>query len=204
MLDFFLDNFYTCNGLLESSLKEIEFSVLDFETTGLYPYNGDRIIEIGIVRVGWNKNLDEFSSLVNPQIPIPPEVSKINHITDAMIQEAPTMDTFLDGILKFIGNSVVVGHNLNFDMSFLNFQLQKIQKNKIDLWLVDTLKVAKAVLPDLGRYSLGFITQALEIQLNEAHRALADAKATATLLQTLIQKIDPEAHLKELQPFKIH
>ncbi len=204
MLDFFMDNFYTSNELINTQLKEIEFSVIDFETTGLYPYNGDRIVEVGIVRATHEKVLKKYESYINPGIPIPEAVSKINNITDDMVKEAPSIEKKIDEILEFIKNSVVVAHNLTFDISFLNFQLQKMNRPKLDNWMLDTIKASKIVLPDLERYSLESVTKALKIRNRESHRALADAEATVKVLHSLIKLIPPAADLKELQPFKIH
>jgi DNA polymerase III epsilon subunit family exonuclease len=203
MLDFFLDNFYTSNGLLDTRIGELEFSVLDLETTGLYPYNGDRIVEIGIVRTKGGKIGDKYESMINPRIPIPEEVTKINHIDDSMVSDAPLIEDKIDEVLDFIKNSVIIGHNLTFDMSFLNYQLQKMQRDKIDLWLVDTLKVARNVLPDLERYSLAHITRELKVKNQDAHRALADCIATADIFSKLTKYLPGDASLKDLQAFKL-
>ena len=204
MLDFFLDNFYVCNELLNTPISELEFSILDFETTGLYPYNGDRIIEIGITRINHTKDLAQFESLINPLVPIPEAVTKINYITQEMVKEAPLIEDKIDSLMDFIKNSVIVAHNLSFDLSFLNFQLQKMQRNKVDLWMVDTIKVAKALFPELERYSLSHITKALKIRNEESHRALSDTKATAKIFRKFIQNLPPNSSLKALHPFKIH
>jgi len=204
MLDFFLDNFYTCNELLDAPIRDVEFSVLDFETTGLYPYNGDQIIEIGIVRSNQEKILATYESLINPGMPIPANVSHINHITNDMVKEALSIEHKIDEVMDFLKNSVLVAHNLSFDLSFLNFQLQKMNRDKINLWLVDTLKVAKAGLPNLERYTLGHITKALGINNRGNHRALPDAEATARALQALVEKLPRDSQLKDLQAFKIH
>ncbi len=203
MLDFFLDNFYASNELLNTKIPELEFCVLDFETTGLYPYNGDRIVEVGLVRLNSEALLGDFGCLVNPKIPIPEVVSKINHITQAMVEMEPVIEDRMDSILEFSKNSVLAGHNLSFDLSFLNFQLQKMNRDKMDLWLVDTLKVAKALLPQLPRFTLGHVAEFLKIKNKEAHRAVADAQATGLVLQALIKKLPPDATLKDLLAFKL-
>jgi ATP-dependent DNA helicase DinG len=204
MLDFFLDNFYVSNELLTTPISELEFCIMDFETTGLYPYNGDRIVEVGLVRINAEKILDTFDCLVNPKIPIPEVVSKINHITQEMVEKEAPLEDRMDSILGFIKNSVLTAHNLPFDLSFLNFQLQKMNRNKVDAWLVDTVKVAKLLLPQLPRFTLGHVTEFLKIKNKEAHRALADAQATGRVLQALIKKLPSHAILKDLLAFKIH
>ncbi len=203
MLDFFLDDFYTSNELLNTPIPELEFCVIDFETTGLYPYNGDRIVEVGLVRINTEKILDELDCLVNPKIPIPEVVSNINHITQAMVENEPVIEDKIPLILEFTKNSVLIGHNLSFDLSFLNFQLQKMNLDKVNAWLVDTVKVAKLLLPELPRFTLGHVTDFLKIKNKGAHRALADAKATGLVLQALIKKLPPDATLKDLLAFKL-
>ncbi|MBN2145702.1 MAG: 3'-5' exonuclease [Candidatus Aureabacteria bacterium] len=203
MLDFFLNDFYVCNDLLNTPVREIEFCVLDFETTGLYPYNGDRIVEAGIVRIQADKFLGNYETLINPCIPLSEEVTRINHITNDMVKNAPLMESKIDEIMAFITNSVIAGHNLSFDISFLNYQLQKMNRPKVNLWLVDTLKVSKELLPNLERYTLQQITSALKIRQRESHRALPDAKAAAKLLQVLMQKLPPGSTLQALQAYKI-
>ena len=204
MLDFFMDNFYTSNELLSTSLKEVEFSVIDFETTGLYPYNGDRIIEVGIVRATHDKIISTFESFINPEILIPENVTKINKITNKMVKSAPLISEKIDEILDFMKNSVIVAHNLSFDLSFLNYQLQKQERAKIDQWLLDTIKIAKIVLPGLVNYKLGTVTDALGINNRDSHRALADTEATTKALQAMITKLDKSSVLKDLNPFKVH
>jgi ATP-dependent DNA helicase DinG len=204
MLDFFLDDFYVSNELLTTPIPELEFCVMDFETTGLYPYNGDRIVEVGLVRINAEKILDTFDCLVNPKIPIPEVVSNINHITQEMVKNEAPIEDRIDSILEFIKNSVLTAHNLPFDLSFLNFQLQKMNRKKIDAWLVDTVKVAKLLLPQLPRFTLGHVTEFLKIKNTGAHRALGDAQATGRALQALIKKLPSHSTLKDLLAFKLH
>lgn len=203
MLDFFMDNFYTSNDLLNTPLRDLEFTVLDFETTGLYPFNGDRIVEFGMVRANSARILKTFTSLINPKRSIPEVVSKINHITDDMVKDSPLIEAKIDAIVDFMKNSVVVAQNLNFDISFLNYQLQSMGRPRIDLWMVDTLKVAKVILPHLERFSLEHITKELKIKNKQSHRALADTEATAKVLHAFIKRMPPEAVLKDLQAFKV-
>lgn len=202
MLDFFMDNFYTCNDLLNTPIRDLEFTVLDFETTGLYPFNGDRIVEFGMVRANSARILKTFTSLINPRRPIPEAVTKINHITDEMVKDSPLIEAKIDQLVDFMKNSVVVGQNLNFDISFLNYQLQSMGKPKIDLWMVDTLKVAKVLLPHLERFSLEHITKELKIRNKESHRALADTEATAKVLHAFIKRLPPGSVLKDLLAYK--
>lgn len=202
MLDFFIDNFYTCNDILNTPVSELEFTVLDLETTGLYPYNGDRILEVGLVRINQHQILDTLEFLVNPGIPIPEHISKINKITDDMVNTSPGIETQFDSIHQFIKNSILVGHNLNFDVSFINYELEKHRLPKLEHWMVDTIKVAKQVLPDLPKYSLTALTQFLKIKNPDSHRALSDAKATSELLQILFSKMSAPVLLKDIDPYR--
>lgn len=195
---------YTSNELLLTKISEIEFTILDFETTGLYPFNGDRIIEFGLYRMDSKGGfINKKDSLINPERPIPDEVSKINGISDEMVKDAPKIEQKIDEILNFMKTSVIVGHNLMFDISFLKYELQKLKKQNIELWMVDTIKVAKKIFPEFKSYSLQNITKELKIKNKNAHRALADCEATGELLRILIEKISNNNVLKELEPFKI-
>lgn len=203
MLDFFLDNFYVSNDILNTSVHELEFSIIDFETTGLYPYNGDRIVEVGIIRAKVDKKVQGYESFINPEIPIPENVTKINKITDEMVSNAPLIEDKIDEITGFIDNSILMGQNLSFDVSFLNFQLQKMGRPKLNLWMLDTIKIAKLLMPELERYSLAHLTKALKVVNKKSHRAITDADATYQVFQQLLKKISQPV-LKDLLAFKIH
>lgn len=154
---------------------------IDLETTGLDPVQ-DAIIEIGAVRFNGDRIEDEWSTLINPNRPIPPEITQLTGINNSMVKNAPTLDGVLDELENFVGTSPVVGHNVGFDLSFL--QAQGILKDNI---AIDTYELASVLLPTSSRYNLGSLCQQLGVILMEAHRALDDAKATGQLFIRLYE-----------------
>ena len=105
------------------NIKDTEFVVFDVETTGLSTVDGDRIIEIAAMKIKDGKVVDKFYSLVNPNRLIPSQATRINNITDDMVEKAPTASEVLPKMLTFISSSCVAGHNVRFDLNFLAYEL---------------------------------------------------------------------------------
>ncbi|MDH5605944.1 MAG: exonuclease domain-containing protein [Anaerolineae bacterium] len=155
---------------------------LDLETTGLDPHK-DAITEIGAVRFNDNRIEDEFTTLINPQRPIPAFITKLTGITNAMVRNAPTFEEILPDLVEFVGDSPVLGHNVKFDLGFL--RARGICKYNEAL---DTYDMASVLMPDAGRYNLSALGQQLDILLPATHRAMDDAKVTHAVYQRLFQK----------------
>jgi ATP-dependent DNA helicase DinG len=156
---------------------------VDIETTGLDPAN-DAITEIGIVKFNGRRVETEWTSLVNPGKPIPPAISQLTGITNEMVRNAPPMKALVHEIVDFIGNAPIVGHNVTFDLSFL-------QRHGILPYndVLDTYDMAAVLLPTASRYNLGALALNLGIPLlEEAHRALADARVTHSVFTRLYEK----------------
>jgi DNA polymerase III epsilon subunit family exonuclease len=167
--------------------KQTEYVVFDVETTGLSPQGGDRIIEIAAVRVKNWKVIDTFESLVNPHREIPIEAQQINHITQEMVAGAPSADEVLPKMIDFTGGACLVGHNVKFDLNFLCLELSLIgRKLGEGTPAVDTLKMAKALLPHLTSFRLVHVAHALGAAVEETHRALPDVKLTAQVMKRLM------------------
>ena len=167
--------------------KQTEYVVFDVETTGLSVQGGDRIVEIAAVRVKNWKIVDAFESLVNPQRGLPVEAQQIHHITEEMIAEAPTADQILPKIIDFTGGACLVGHNVKFDLNFLCFELSLIgRKLREETPAIDTLKMAKALLPHLTSFRLSHVAHSLGAAVEETHRALPDVKLTAKVMKRLM------------------
>lgn len=151
-----------------------EYVVFDLETTGLSP-SKDEIIEISGIKMHENEIKDEFTTLVNPGIPIPPAASRINGITDEMVRCAPPPGEALEKFLDFAENMVLVGHNIHtFDMAFLRFSAARRLKREITNDYVDTLYLARNCLPSLAHHRLSDVAEYFGISTAGAHRALAD------------------------------
>ncbi len=157
------------------------FVAVDIETTGLDPER-DALIEIGAVKFGGNRVEAEWSSLVNPKRHIPEFITKLTGIDDAMVRDAPALPGVIRGLETFIGDAPIVGHNIRFDLGFLQRQIP-LALNEI----IDTYELASVLLPTAGRYNLGALIKELGIPLPAPHRALPDAQATHALYVRLLQ-----------------
>ncbi len=155
------------------------FVVFDLETTGLSSIS-DQIIEIGAVKISKGEICDRFSTFVNPGKPLPDKIVKLTGITDGMIKSAPDMNQVLPEFLDFIGDAVLVAHNAGFDMGFLT-QCMRYQDLQPDFTYVDTVAMARVLLPNLSKYKLDTVANALKIPLENHHRAVDDASATAEI-----------------------
>ncbi|HSF82343.1 MAG TPA: helicase C-terminal domain-containing protein [Anaerolineales bacterium] len=155
---------------------------LDLETTGLDPKK-DAIIEIGAVRFNGRRVEAEWSSLINPGRPIPPFITQLTGITDQMVLRAPPIKAVLSDLEGFAGDVPILGHNVNFDLSFI--RRQKILANNMPL---DTYELASVLLPNADRYNLGALAQALNVPLQATHRALDDAHATRGVFLRLLDE----------------
>lgn len=155
-------------------LKElpIEFCIIDIETTGLDSQN-DNIIELSALRICNNQIAEEFSTLVNPCIPIPEFISATTNITNEMVKMAPDLKTGLNAFQNFIGDYVLLGHNVNFDINFIYDNLLKIHNKHFDNDYVDFLTMSKQKLA-LDNYKLETIAKYLDIKTENMHRGLQD------------------------------
>ncbi len=159
----------------------LTYVALDLETTGLDPER-DEIIEIGVVRFQSDGETQVWSTLINPGRPIPPRIEQLTGITTEEVAHAPTLPMVLPTLRRFVGDAILVGHNVAFDLGFLR-QVEVLQHNAA----VDTFALAAIVLPRQHSYSLSALAETLGVELNDAHRALADAQATANLFRALIR-----------------
>jgi len=160
-------------------LRDCVFTVFDFETTGLYPYSGDRICEVACVRAGASKRaVRKYHSLVNPGRPMSYGAWAVNGITDDMVKDAPLIEDVLPEFLKFIEGSVLVAYNAGFDLGFLEAALGNRKGVLKDYYVVDALTLARRLFHGIGRYNLGNVSRSLGIDPEGEHRALADAMMT--------------------------
>lgn len=177
------------------------YVVFDLETTGFSPIQ-DKIIEIGAVKVERGVIMERFSTFVNPKIPIPFKITQLTSITDDMVVDAETIDVVLPKFLDFIGDAVLVAHNAGFDVSFIeqNCRYQEIEREFISL---DTVALARVLLPTLSKYKLNVVAKALNISLENHHRAVDDAGATAEIFVRFVEMLKEREidTLKELNQF---
>ncbi len=165
------------------------YVIFDIETTGLSPVN-DRIIEIGAVKIKDRKIIDRFSSFINPQIPIPFNIEKLTGINDQMVEDAKVIEDVLPSFLDFCGEAVLVAHNAEFDVSFIKEKAAAILNQKVEYTVADTMGLARALLPALGKFTLDHVAKALSIPPFNHHRAVDDAQACADIFQALVNKLE--------------
>ncbi|GAP14117.1 exonuclease, DNA polymerase III, epsilon subunit family [Longilinea arvoryzae] len=155
---------------------------IDIETTGL-DFQSDAIIEVAAVRFNGRRVEAEWSSLINPGRPIPPMITQLTGITNEMVRNAPPMRAILTELADFVGDAPVVGHNVGFDLSFLQrYNILKLNE------VVDTYELAAVLLPTSSRYNLGTLGQQLGILIPNSHRALDDARLAHAVFTRLYDK----------------
>jgi DNA polymerase-3 subunit alpha (Gram-positive type) len=155
------------------------FVVFDLETTGFSPEQ-NRIIEIGAVKVEKGKIVDRFSTFVNPEVPIPFRIEELTGISDDMVLDAPVIETILPEFMKFSDGCIMVAHNASFDMSFIEVNCGRLGL-PCDKTVVDTVAMARVLLPNLNRFKLDTVAKALGVSLENHHRAVDDAACTANI-----------------------
>ena len=163
------------------------YCVLDLETTGL-SFRTEKITEIGIMKYKNGEVIDSFECFVNPEKPIPQRVVEVTHITDDMVKDAETIDKVLPKVLDFVGDSVLVAHNADFDIGFLKYNAKQLGLS-LENTYVDTLRLAKEIFPDYKKYKLGIIAENLGIEVLVAHRALDDVDTTVKVFKVMLQKL---------------
>ena len=169
-----------------------DYVVIDLETTGVSPYN-DEVIEISAVKARKGKVVEEFSELVNPQRTIPFAASRVNNITDDMVSDAPFFDEVLRHFLKFVGEDVLVGHNIqSFDMKFIYRDCERYFHQLITNNYVDTFILAKRCFPEWRHRRLGDLADYYGISTQGAHRALADCRMNQRVFELLGKEMNTE------------
>jgi DNA polymerase III subunit epsilon len=171
-------------------LAELEFAVVDLETTGWSP-EAAAITEIGAVRVRGGRRQGEFASLVNPGTPVPPSIENLTGITDWMLAAAPTVTSVLPGLLNFAEGCVLVAHNAPFDLGFLLAACGDCGLTWPGFTVLDTVTLARQLMdPDeVPDCKLGTLAGFFGARTAPCHRALADARATADVLGWLIRRL---------------
>jgi DNA polymerase-3 subunit epsilon len=168
-------------------LFDVYFTVVDVETTGGSPATA-ALTEIAAATFRGGECLGEFQTLVDPECGVPPLISLLTGITDEMVHGAPSVRSVLPSFLEFVRDSVIVGHNISFDMSFLNAALDREDRPPLGNSTIDTLALARRLVrPDVPNCKLRTLSTALRLEHLPSHRALDDVRATADLLHHLIE-----------------
>ncbi|MBQ6844625.1 MAG: PolC-type DNA polymerase III [Agathobacter sp.] len=163
------------------------YVVFDIETTGFSP-EINKIIEIGAVKVVGGKIVERYSTFVNPEVPIPFRIEELTHINDGMVVNAPKIEEVLPQFLQFCEGSVMVAHNADFDVSFIMKKAEQLGLSFQPTY-VDTVAMARFLLPQLNRFKLDTVAKAVGVLLDNHHRAVDDAACTAEIFVKFIEML---------------
>jgi DNA polymerase-3 subunit epsilon len=175
---------------LERPLLDIDYTIIDFETTGSLPPH-DRIIEIGAVSLRNGEIVDSFSTFVYPEREIPSFITYLTGITFDMVKDAPSTSIIIPKLIDFIKDSVFVAHNAKFDLTFLNYELDRLDMPPFEGEVLCTLNLARRILK-LPRRGLDSLAEYFGIEIYKRHRAIYDAEATALILKRLLNLLAKE------------
>lgn len=180
--------------IVDENLSETTFVVLDLETSGASPKSGSAITEIGAVKVRGGEVLGTFKTFVNPGTSLPPFITELTGITDAMLIDAPRIESVLPLLFEFLGSdksTVFVAHNAPFDLSFLKASAALHGYTWPNFRVIDTVKAARFVLTkdDVANYQLGTLALYFRTEIAPNHRALDDALATVDVLHGIIERM---------------
>ena len=190
------------NNPYPAQIEQTEFIVFDLETTGLNPSQHE-IIEIGAVKIKAGKKIAEFESFINIGKEVPAKITEITGIKSEMLADAPKLKAVIKDFVEFIGDGVLVAHNADFDYGFLRTALQKLQIKRDEYSVLDTLALSRALIKDSKNYKLNTLADYFSIELDDHHRALADAEATAEILKKLLAIIKEDGwnQLKDINNY---
>ena len=180
---------------------ECRVVAFDTETTGLRPFDGDRIIEFGAVELHISSDLQvtdvtHHQFMINPEIPIPREASRISGITDEMVVDAPTFDKLAHKIHSVLAEAILIAHNFSFDMAFMRNEFKRCGMSwPITRAEVDTLPLSQRRIPELRSYRLEKVAEHLRVPLDNAHRASHDAEACGRVFVELARRFQAPVEL---------
>ena len=203
---------YGVEGYLVDDMKEIvensenqsldgAFVVFDIETTGFSPVK-NKIIEIGAVRVENGVITDRMDEFVDPEVPIPFEIERLTGINDAMVMGAETIGPVLGRFLEFCRGAVLVAHNASFDVGFISHNASVLEY-EFHPTVMDTVALARVLLPNLNRYKLDTVAKALNVSLENHHRAVDDAEATAGIFLKFVEMLKKQHGMETLDDLNV-
>jgi DNA polymerase-3 subunit epsilon len=175
---------------LAEAVKETRFVVIDTETTGFHAYADDRIVSIALLEMqGLILTDKRFTSLVNPGRAIPPESTAIHHIVDADVSDAPLLEDIMIDVVEFLGDSVLIGHHLDFDLRFLNRELKRLVDCQLQNPEIDTMLLFLGYTGQIGHYTLEEVARHRKIDIQGRHTAEGDALIAANAFASLASKM---------------
>nr|WP_246366867.1 ATP-dependent DNA helicase DinG [Paraliobacillus salinarum] len=182
-----------------------KYIIVDLETTGHKPRNGDRMIEIGIVVLEEGSIVNQYTTLINPNVEITPFIENLTGISNSHVQQAPSFEEVALEIRAYFQEGYFVAHNVPFDLGFLNAEFERVGIETIQLPILDTVELSRILLPQAPSYKLEHLGKQLSLTHDAPHRALSDALVTAHLLNFLLEKLARKPyelinHLTKLAP----
>jgi DNA polymerase III subunit epsilon len=176
---------------VDAPLRDLEYVVVDVETTGGAANRGHRVTEVALLRIRGDGTLvDEFTSLINPERPIPPFISTLTNITSAMVADAPRFAEIEAPVRRLLEGAVFVAHNAGFDWRFVSSELERIDGVPLQGRSLCTVRLARRVVPEIPSRSLDALTVYFGIENHARHRAYGDAQATAVVLGRLLDRCE--------------
>ncbi len=173
---------------MQSQLLPSEYVVIDVETTGFKPEEGHVVVEVAAQKIKGSTVIDQYQSLVKADRPMPPESTKVSGIDDALLlREGKTEITVFPKLREFIGTSVLIGHNVPFDIVFLNCHCRKLNLPLLTNQTLDTLELSRRYLI-IPSYSLESVARYLKVPQPTAHRAMADVDTTRQVFLKLVER----------------
>ena len=176
---------------LDARIDKVPIAFLDVETTGLRPEYGDRICEVAILRCEGGEVVDSLQQLVNPQRPVSAGAYAVHGIGDEVLQEAPLFSEVAEDLLALIEGTVLIGHNIRFDLGFVINELTRVGRPMLHIVPLDTLRLARGIYR-LRSYSLGYVARSLDVQVGgRAHRAMIDVLLTKGVFERQVHDLWP-------------
>nr|WP_083180133.1 PolC-type DNA polymerase III [Paenibacillus yonginensis] len=166
-------------------LKTATYIVFDIETTGL-SVTQNKIIEVAAVKMFEGKEIDRYTTFVNPHVRIPYHIQQLTNINDEMVRDAPDAEPVLRKFVEFAGDSILVAHNARFDVGFINAKLKELGLKEMDNPVLDTLELARMLFPSMKNHRLNTLANKYKVSLENHHRAIDDTLALCEILNNLL------------------
>ena len=179
-------------GLGSVPLSDLRFAVVDVETTGMSARHGDRMTEVAVVHVAGDGARAEvaFETLLNPGVPIPPRITMLTGIDDALVRNAPRFEDVADNVLAALSGRIFVAHNVRFDWAFVRAEVERACGVAPRVQRLCTVRLSRALVPELERRDLDTVRFFFGIETDRRHRASGDALVTAAVLQRLLERAE--------------
>ncbi|MEF3280471.1 MAG: 3'-5' exonuclease [Elusimicrobiota bacterium] len=171
---------------INTPIENVKFVIVDVETTGLDPEN-DRICEIAISALLNFREVNSFSTLINPGIPIPKEISRIHGITDDDVSKSPHFSNIINRVLEMLYDGVFVGHNVDFDYGFINAELARWGYTMPDVYRIDTLKISRKFCNNIPNNKLETVARSINLFSDDWHRAENDVQITRKIFEYFLR-----------------